>query len=144
MIRQAALAYEALATDDLQAVDLTGPRFFLLMRLYHDEKCHGPRGLSPTYLSQCQKVSKNTISSLLRGLEAQGLVERAVDLADKRRFLLRLTDAGRELVRETGPRHLAKFEETASVLSDEEAAATIDALRRLVETIRQRLGVTEF
>ena len=59
--------------------------------------------MSPTHLSRCQSVSKNTISSLIGGLEEQGLVERELDRDDKRVFRIHLTDAGRQAVRRPRP-----------------------------------------
>ena len=93
---RAANLYDTILNRRLRASDLSGPRWHLLMHLRSDEMRHGPGGVSPTYLSKCQGVRKNTISSLLRGLEEQGLIERALDPTDWRAFRIRLSSAGRE------------------------------------------------
>ena len=93
---RAANLYDTILNRRLRASDLSGPRWHLLMHLRSDEMRHGPGGVSPTYLSKCQGVRKNTISSLLRGLEQQGLIERALDPTDWRAFRIRLSSAGRE------------------------------------------------
>ena len=71
--------------------------------LYVEEQRGKSLGLPPSYLSRCQDVTKNTISVLLRGLEDQGWIERTLDPDDRRVFRIRLTPAGRELIR-TRPR----------------------------------------
>ena len=48
---------------------LSGPRWHLLMRLLtQEERTHGA-GLSPSHLSRCLSVSRNTVSALLHGLD---------------------------------------------------------------------------
>jgi DNA-binding MarR family transcriptional regulator len=82
---------------------ISGPRMGILMRLMMDEKLDFNEPLTPTGLSRFQNVSKNTISSLIRGLEEQGLVTREIDQNDKRIFRLRITEQGRALVSSEAP-----------------------------------------
>jgi DNA-binding MarR family transcriptional regulator len=87
--------------------------------------------MSPTYLSRCQSVSKNTISSLIGGLEEQGLVERELDRTDKRVFRIHLTDAGRQAVEETAPEHVAYLNALAGGLSGDERVQLVRLLEKL-------------
>ena len=80
--------------------------------------------MSPTHLSRCQNVSKNTISSLIGGLEEQGLVERELDRTDKRVFRIHLTDAGRQAVQETAPDHVAYLNALAGGLERKKNAGS--------------------
>ena len=97
-------------------------------------------GISPTHLSRCQNVSKNTISSLLRGLEDQGLVERTLDPADRRGFHIRLTESGRVLVRTTVPEHLAFLNTLAADLTPADRDQLLALLDKLHRSIAQRIG----
>jgi MarR family transcriptional regulator, negative regulator of the multidrug operon emrRAB len=87
--------------------------------------------MSPTHLSRCQNVSKNTISSLIGGLEEQGLVERELDRTDKRVFRIHLTDTGRQAVQETAPEHVAYLNALAGGLTEEERGQLIGLLEKL-------------
>ena len=77
---------------------------------------HGPVGLSPTYLSKCQGMSKKTISSLLRSLE-QGLIERTLDPTDVRAFRIRWSSAGREIARASAPQQYRELNDLLDKLS---------------------------
>jgi DNA-binding MarR family transcriptional regulator len=110
---------------------LSGPRWALLLRLFAEEK-HGKReGITPTSLSRYRSVSKNTISALLRGLEEQGLIQRALDAEDYRLFRIQLTPAGRELVQSTAPERIRHMNEMLSGLSEEECEQLIALLAKL-------------
>jgi len=137
MVRRAARLYEAIAGQDLRAAEVSGPRLVLLIRLYAEEMRGDGQGISPTHLSRCQRVSKNTISSMLRGLEEQGLIERTIDAADKRVFRIRLSEAGRDLVRRTSPEHFARMNELAAALSEEERQQLATLLLKLTDSLRQ-------
>jgi DNA-binding MarR family transcriptional regulator len=131
LIRMVSTLYQAIADDHLQANEVSGPRWALLVRLRNEELRGDAGGCSPTHLSRCQSVSKNTISALLRGLEEQGLVERALDPDDRRGFRIRLTEAGRALVAETAPLHLRFLNELAAGLTPEEQAELAELLQKL-------------
>ena len=116
LVRITSNLYEVATDEQLEAAGLSGPRWRLLLRLHREEVGGDAGGMSPTHLSRCQNVSKNTISALLRGLEEQGLVERTLDPEDKRAFRIRLSEAGRQMVITTAPRHLAYLNELANAL----------------------------
>ena len=75
--------------------------------------------MSPTYLSRCQSVSKNTISSLIGGLEEQGWSS-ASWTASTSALPHPFTDAGRRAVQETAPEHVAYLNALAGGLTSEE------------------------
>lgn len=54
-------------------------------------------GISPGELAEYLHVDPGTLSTILRGLEKRALIVRASDPSDRRRVLIRLTDAGRAL-----------------------------------------------
>ncbi len=67
----------------------TEPQFRVMARLYRE----GPQCLSG--LADLQGVSLPTMSKLVQGLEARGLVGRERDETDRRRIVLALTPVGR-------------------------------------------------
>jgi DNA-binding MarR family transcriptional regulator len=131
LVRMVGNVYDARVDEALRETGLSGPRWGLLLRMLAEEKRGQTGGVSPTYLSRCQSVSKNTISSLIGGLEEQGFVERELDSGDKRRFRIRLTDAGRQAVRETAPDHVAYLNALAGGLTGEERAQLTSLLDKL-------------
>ena len=121
---------------------LSAPRFGLLLRLLTEEQLGRTDGLTPTALSHHQSVSKNTISSLLRGLEAQGLIQRTIDPQDYRAFRIQLTAAGRELVTATAPARLQQLNDIAVGLTTSERQMLVTFLGKLCRTLFARLGST--
>jgi DNA-binding MarR family transcriptional regulator len=111
--------------------DISGPRWGLLMCLIGEEQLGRKDGITPTLLSRNQSVSKNTISSLLRGLEEQGYIQRALDPIDHRIFRIQLTQAGREFVKTTSPNRMIYLNQLVSGLTDEERNQLIGLLEKL-------------
>jgi hypothetical protein len=64
-----------LASEYREDVRLSHARMRLLMRLAVSDRMGDNRGLPPSELSRFLGVSRNTVSSLLNGLEEQGLIE---------------------------------------------------------------------
>lgn len=118
---------------------ISGPRFGMLIRLYSEELRGNRNGITPTQFTQYQHVSKNTISSLLRGLEQQGLIQRLLDTQDLRLFRIQLTDAGRELVREQIPVRIDRMNWMVSDLSGEERQTLIHLLEKTYYSIANHL-----
>jgi DNA-binding MarR family transcriptional regulator len=100
--------------------DISGPRWALMLYLYVEEISGSPTGLTPTKLSDNRHVSKNTISALLRGLEAQGLVQRQLDPKDLRHFFIHLTPAGREMVQQNAADRIVRLNRMVSGITQEE------------------------
>lgn len=141
LIRSLANYYSAAIHDRTIPGELSGPRMGLLLHLLAEEECGNLQGINPTSLSHFQHVKKNTISSLLRGLEEKGLIERTLDPQDKRVFKIRITEAGKDLIRTTGPKRLGLMNELASTLSDEEKDQLIAMLNKLRKSIKENAGV---
>src|SRR5512141_432917 len=85
-IRMLGNLYDSVVGQNTDDGEISGARWNVLMRLYGEEKQGNSLGITPTSLSRSQRVSKNTISALLRGLEEQGLIQRQLDSADRRIF----------------------------------------------------------
>jgi len=114
---------------------LSGPRWWLLLRLFFEEEMGNTDGLTPSFLSHSQRVSKNTISALLRGLEEQGFINRIMDASDLRIFRIQLTPAGREMIMRSAPGRIESLNQLYSVLSHDERAS----LQQILNKLNQRL-----
>jgi DNA-binding MarR family transcriptional regulator len=142
-ISRVANLYDTILNQRLRSSELSGPRWHLLVRLFAEEMRHGRGGMSPTYLSRCQDVSKNTISSLLRGLEERGLIERALDPVDRRGFRIQLSDSGRALVRASAPTHLEELNKLLTDLTPDERSGLIVLLDKLYRSLVEHGGLPE-
>jgi DNA-binding MarR family transcriptional regulator len=103
-----------------------------------NEQIEDGEGVTPTLLSHMQNVSKNTISSLIKGLEDQGLVRRENDAHDRRIYRLHLTDTGRDYVKEMTPRHLQYINSLTEDLSSEDKDQLIALLGKLTSSLIER------
>ncbi len=142
MIRGLANLYETAEVPPDSPVDLSGPRWFLLLRLMCEEGDGSCAGMTPTTLSRNENVSKNTISSLLRGLEEQGLIQRAIDPVDKRIFRIQLTDHGREMMREAAPRRIRHLNHLINELTPAEQEQLVGLLGKMFHSILINSGMT--
>lgn len=135
LIHQAAHYSSALNCQQFPDEDLSRPRWALLLYLYMGEKTGNADGLTPTLLSTTRRVSRNTISSLIRGLENQGLVQRELDPKDLRHFLIRLTPAGRELIERTASDRIAQMNQLTKGLTSEETQDLRSLLIKLIASM---------
>jgi DNA-binding MarR family transcriptional regulator len=111
---------EAMLNQHPRLGELSGPRMGILMRLMTEEEMGNHMGINPTRLSHYQNVKKNTVSSLLSGLEEQGLIERTINPDDKRGFNIRITPAGKELILSSAPERIRFLNQITSGLTNEE------------------------
>jgi DNA-binding MarR family transcriptional regulator len=115
--------------------NISPARWALMMRLLEEERKGNCDGITPTMMSQVRNVKKNTISSILRGMEEQGLIERNIDRSDKRIFRIRLTEKGRLLVEETSPQRVKLLNHLVSSLQIREREHLIVLLRKVMLSI---------
>lgn len=135
---------EVLADHALQKAALSLPRLRLLLMLGVYDQHGNKEGVSPSKLSHFQHVSKNTVSSLLASLEEQGLVERTLSREDKRSFNIRLTKAGREVMRAAMPEHGKCLTAAFADLSNEEQRVLLKLLEKLRQSLMTQVSELEF
>ena len=87
----------AMVDDYLRPYGLSWSKLFILLWLRAAGDA-GMDGLAPSVLSTYLTLTRNTVSTLLGGLERQGHITRALDADDKRRFIIRLTPTGAALL----------------------------------------------
>lgn len=127
-----------------QSVDEVGRSFAqyrVLMHLFFAEQMGDRSQLNPSEISDRQGVSRNTMSSFIRDLEKDGLIERDLDPDDRRRFNISLTDSGRALVSQHTRNHLKTIEHCFSALTPEEQETLLQLLQKLgahVTAVRQQ------
>lgn len=113
------------ALAGLQKNRLTVGQFGTLECLYH----LGPQKISD--LARKHLQSKNNFTVIVDNLERSGLVRRANAEADRRVRLVELTDAGRALIEDVLPAHVAAIVDSMRALSEEELCKLNELLRKL-------------
>jgi DNA-binding MarR family transcriptional regulator len=136
-MRRVAHALYQLGEGSLASVGLSFARFRLLMSLLVSEELDGRRELNPSEISARQGISRNTVSTLIRDLESEGLIERHLDNDDRRRFKISLTQAGRSLVRDNASQHYHIIAGCFGVLTSEEQDSLSHTLSKLDESITE-------
>lgn len=113
----------------------TLPRFDLMAQLERF-----PKGLRMSELSKRMMVTGGNVTGITDMLEAEGLVERVADPADRRAWLVRLTPAGRRSFRVMAQEHERWIVEAFGALSRREMAAIAGLLTRLKSHVRSLEG----
>lgn len=134
-IQRVAQLCEILDYTQGDEIELSGPRWRIMLRLLMDEQFGNTEGLTPTMLSHSQRVSKNTISALLRGLEEQELIKRDLDTNDLRVFRIQLTERGRDLIHKSAPDRIESLNRMFSSLTKDEKTRLLDLLEKLHQSL---------
>jgi DNA-binding MarR family transcriptional regulator len=132
-MRQVAQLLRQMGENSLATAGLSYAKYRLLMGLMISEDYEGKVGLNPSEISERQGTGRNTISALIRDLEVDGLIERTLDLLDRRKFNIRLTDAGREMVRQHSKNHLATIASCFDILDEDEKVYLAGLMTKLRE-----------
>ena len=103
-------------------------------------RIHDTPGLDQNSLADWMALDRTTISALVFRLEQQGLIERAVNGADRRARVLRLTGAGRTLHDRMRAKAEAAQQRILSVLAPTERRAFMDMLARVIEANQAYVG----
>jgi DNA-binding MarR family transcriptional regulator len=143
-IRRISNLYEMISNQVGNDETLSGPRLGILFRLYGGEILHGESGVTPTMLSHMQNVTKNTISSLVKGLEDQGLIRREIDPVDRRIYRLYLTDTGRNYIIKNAPEHINFLNSLTEDLTSEEIDQLMELLGKLQNSLLARAKIKPY
>ncbi|MBD3176591.1 MAG: MarR family transcriptional regulator [Armatimonadia bacterium] len=122
-----AAAWIGITGDWLEEHDLSIGRFMVLMTL----TVLGRDGLAPSEIAERAQVTRATVTGLIDGLEADGLVERRPSIDDRRRILVQLTPAGRRLMGRLLPKHMERMTRVMQALTLEEARELRDFATRM-------------
>jgi DNA-binding MarR family transcriptional regulator len=117
----------------LKALDLTYPQFIAMVVLWeHDDQTVGELG-------EKLFLQSNTLTPMLKRLEALGYIKRRRDSADERQVRIHLTDAGRELRLQASD--IVRSVRDATGLQDKQMrdlVMDVDTLRKRLETHNSR------
>lgn len=105
------------------------PRFDLMAQLERE-----PQGLSMSELSRRMMVTGGNVTSIVDQLEKEQLVQRHTQIADRRSFTVRLTDAGRTAFAAMAQAHEGWVVALLSPLSEPEQ----EQLHHLLGTLKSR------
>jgi DNA-binding MarR family transcriptional regulator len=89
-------------------------------------------GTNPTDLARSSLITSGAMTARLNRLEQAGLIDRAMDAADRRAVRVRLTVEGERLAAEALDAVLAADERFLEPLGERERTATAAALKRLL------------
>lgn len=106
---------------------LTFGQFAVLEALYHKGD------LTVGQVQQAILSSSGTIPLIVNKLEQQGYLTRCQDENDRRRWILRLTDAGRTLIAQVYPRNEEMILQEMACWTAEEKDTLVSLLKRLKE-----------
>lgn len=120
-----------LGQQSVEDAGLSFAQVRVLMHLFFAEQMGDSAQLNPSEISERQGVSRNTMSSFIRNLEGEGMVERRLDPDDRRRFNISLTDRGRAIVHQHTRDHLQMIDNCFHVLNSQERETFLTLLHKL-------------
>ena len=139
-MRQVAHLLRQMGENSLTTAGLSYAKYRLLMGLMISEDYEGKVGLNPSEISERQGTGRNTISALIRDLEGDGLIERTLDLQDRRKFNIRLTLAGRDKVGQHSKNHLETIANCFDILDQDEKIYLAKLITRLRQSAWEMLA----
>jgi DNA-binding MarR family transcriptional regulator len=131
-VYSAGLAFNRVYKPILDQFGLTYPQYLVLIALWQAE------GQTVSELGEHLFLESNTLTPLLKRLEAAGFVKRVRDKADERQVRISLTDEGRRVLEESScvPQQILE----ATGYSVEELAALRQSLSGLRDNLRASAG----
>jgi len=133
-IRRAHLAFDRLLTVRLNRHDVKSGFYNYLRALWIKD------GITQRDLSEATRVTETTTVALLKGMAAEGLIERVRDPQDQRKIVVSLTEAGRALEPKLLP-YAAELNEIATQgLSKEEVEVAIRAIKKIAANLEMAFG----
>lgn len=125
LIRRVQQVSTALFTSECAVHDLTSVQYAALMMIREHP------GLDATRLSSLIAFDRSTIGGVLDRLEAKTWISRHASPSDRRARLLRLTPAGRSLLKRVEPAVLRVQQRMLEPLSVEERSTVVQLLAKL-------------
>jgi DNA-binding MarR family transcriptional regulator len=118
----------------VNAVDLTGERYMVLFEL----------GLLPDTslkdLAEPLGVSPSALSVMVQSLVERDLVTRVPDPTDRRRVVLRLSEAGEQMLSSLENELIDRFQDYLQTLEPADRSELADASRAMLGVVRRILG----
>lgn len=116
--------------------DVVPGRAMSMSQLFAIHELDFHAGMSQRELAERLGLEKSSVSRLVADLEADGLVVRERDPANRRLYRLEITAAGRKLHRKAAEVLHARYEAWASAMSEEERNGLAKGLPALLRVIK--------
>ncbi|WP_420324553.1 homoprotocatechuate degradation operon regulator HpaR [Mameliella sp.] len=114
----------------LRDIDVTEQQWRVLTVVREAEE------IDATQLARAACVLAPSLTRTLKSLESRGLITQGRDRNDRRRTLVRMTEAGDALLHQAGVVSARIYADIEAKLSAERIAQLLDALERLTEDLR--------
>ena len=118
---------------DRQDMSMAKMRLLFMLLMRDDE------GMLATDLSKLQGVMPNTTSSLVASLHKAGLIARLAHPSDRRKHIIKITPAGRDVLNGLAPHQRQFVQELFENFSDEEMSQFSHLINKLMETVQSLL-----
>ncbi len=105
-----------------------------LCLLMHLKRRNDP--VLPSELSEAMSVSTARVTRLLNALEERGLIQRSMDLSDRRKIVVKLTEAGERYLKEVYKRTHRRASAVIDALGAEETETFIRIAEKIVDISR--------
>lgn len=106
---------------------MRGENFVMHYIIFHD----GP--VQPSEISNFMNISTARAAAALNNLERKGLITRRIDLNDRRRILVELTEQGRDFAKNQQEQMQSHATELLDRLGEPDATEAIRILKRVTE-----------
>ncbi|MDD9730700.1 homoprotocatechuate degradation operon regulator HpaR [Mameliella sp. AT18] len=116
----------------LRDIDVTEQQWRVLRVVQEAEE------IDATQLARAACVLAPSLTRILKSLESRGLITQGRDKNDRRRTLVRLTEAGDALLHEAGLVSAKIYAEIEAKLSAERIADLLDALERMTDDLTKQ------
>ncbi|MFG2718809.1 MarR family transcriptional regulator [Streptomyces sp. NPDC048416] len=126
-LRRAGQAWSALWHQ--RVPELTSPQFAVLVVLFHHAE------LDQSALGSLASVDRSTLTVLVDRLEADGLLTKTADPANRRRRLIALTSRGRDRLERAAEEALLLHGELGDLFGEPDLQRLIALLRRLGDVL---------
>jgi DNA-binding MarR family transcriptional regulator len=133
--------HEAIREGHAARIGLSGPEYTSLVAIRH---LQDDGDVSIKLLADYIRVSGSFTTTLVGKLIDRGLVEKTVDLDDRRRVRLRVTQAGHDLLATLAPVQRQVNDAEFGCLSAEEFRFLLDVLNRLVDSSDQAIALQQY
>ncbi|MGC6583401.1 MarR family winged helix-turn-helix transcriptional regulator [Paenibacillus sp. Dod16] len=114
----------------------------VLMGLKHHIEPDGP-GMKVSEISSMMNVTSPTITQFINALESKGLVERVMDVQDRRAVRVQLTEEGHRVVQETYQNVKNNFNELVDFLGEEDSVKLTELLTKVYHFHDQKRKTNE-
>ena len=104
-----------------------------------DIKLSAMKGVKVSSLAKAVRMTMPGVSRLLAGLEEKGIIERRIDMSDRRNTLVFLTEDGYKKIRGYKKRTDKYFETVFERFGEDKIAGIIDLISELAEIAQEEL-----